>query len=147
MKAVLVQDFIELPVGSLRGAYPKKAGAYLVDDGSMFNIAIIDDNMGDEDYPFCMTIPRYSVIQEYERIGERDVDLLQKQLSECNKGISDNHTYISDKMGEVDEAVVDAIEEFKKDLLSSLKGGSSDINIADLTKLIAVAQKPDLLKT
>jgi len=136
MNALLVQGSLKLPINSLRSEFPKETGLYLVDDGSTFQIVVIDDTMDDDYMPFGFIVPRDSVIKEYERIGERDIDLLQKQLSELNKGIQDN---ISDQF-DMFNKVLNSLDN------GSQKGGGSNIDLEQIIKLIAVAQKPDLLK-
>jgi len=134
MKAILVQDSLKLPISSPRSDYPKKAGLYLVDDGTNYQIVVLDELMTDDMTPYGYMIPRDSVIKEYERIGERDIDLLQKQLAELNKGIMD-----------IGSDLITTEDNLKHAISNIESGSSSDIDLQGLTKLIAVAQKPDLL--
>lgn len=130
MKAIIVDDVIACEAINVYDSekYPQKDGVYLVDDGVLFYFVMVDYNIATLTNIITATsIPRKCVTKEYEKIGERDVDLLQKQLAELNKGIQDLRV-------DIDDGFSDKMDE-----------GSGSVNIKDLTKLIAVAQKPELL--
>lgn len=150
MKAILVDEKITCQVGDVYNPefYPKKNGTYIVDDGTMYYFVMIDFNI--ELLINTITanpLPRRCVVEQVDKIGQRDVDLLQKQLSELKKGIKDLRDDldegISNRFESLDNQVNNVIE--KQVLLGQGKDSSSNIDIKDLTKLIAVAQKPELI--
>lgn len=132
MKAFLVNDIIELPVSDMYmiNKYPTKVGLYIADDGVMYQLVSHDGVM----VSFLGSLPRESMIKEYERIVERDIDLLQKQLSELNKNIQDLRN-------DLDEGLNEHFDEIN----TKLNRSTSEMSLSGLTKLIAVAQKPELL--
>lgn len=92
-------------------------GLYLVDDGFMYYLVSVQNQA-----TAYIAIPRENIVKHKQMIGEGGIDLLQRQLAELNKAIKD-------------------LSEVK-----TIQSNSNDINISDLTKLIAVAQKPELIK-
>jgi len=151
MKAILVKDILSLTpdVVYLRESYPKGKGVYLVDDDTVYTLVNIDS---DNVMGITIPLPRDSVVKEYERIGEPDIGLLQKQLSELNKTMNDTlnaveagETNLETIFNALDADMRDGLNELGDKLLSQ-NGGSSSMDLASITKLIAVAQKPDLIK-
>jgi len=134
MKAFLVDDFITIKAGTsyldpdlFKG---KKDGIYIIDDTVVYMLVEVINGVGGMSIP----LPRNSIVKEYERIGERDIDLLQIQLSELNDKMQTTEDIMISQMGVI------------KEMLGNADKGSSAVDLAGLTKLIAVAQKPDLLK-
>jgi len=142
MKAVLVEDVLELSQNSKRSAYPKKPGTYLVDDGVSYMVVTIHEADAPEYIPFGFIIPRRSVVKEYERIGERDIDLLQKQLAELNKQQKDTQATLVQHS----EAQMRNFKTLDSKMQKGSKEATQQLDLKDLTKLVAVAQKPELIK-
>ncbi len=138
MQGILIEGTVDGDVAmySDRGLYPKKNGLYLFDDKVGYTLVDVTESTAS----YIGAVPRDCVIKEYERIGERDIDLLQKQLAELNKGIHDVLDMQSDM------TPFNEIMRRLSELNVSKKNDSQGIDLAGLTKLIAVAQKPDLLK-
>ena len=91
-------------------------------------------------YPMFTMMPRDSIVKEFNKIGERDVDLLQKQLAEINK-----HQQDMDLMQRNLHTKVVEVLSVSKEIADSSDNCSTPVDIEGLTKLIAVAQKPELI--
>lgn len=110
--------------------YPSD-GLFLVDDGTVYLLAIVENGA-----VMTIPVPREYIVKHKQQIGESGIDLLQKQLAELNKGIIDLRS-------ELDDGLTEAFDEMTRTL--SQNSGGSDYDLSDLTKLIAVAQKPELI--
>ena len=148
MKAILVDDMIEMKVVDVYNgeAYPKKDGLYMVDDGTMYYFVTVSYDISiSTNMVMANPLPRKAIIKEYER----NDDSVQKQLAELNKGIKEIiHITNQIDIDNIDDKIVDTINEFETSLVQKITAinTKSDVDLAGLTKLIAVAQKPDLLK-
>lgn len=141
MKAILIEGTVkgELAMYLERSLYPKKNGLYVFDDGVCYMLCdVMEDSVG-----MTFTIPRDSIIKEYERIGERDIDLLQKQLSELNKQMKDYRSEVADVIESVDDGLEREFKELKDSI--SQNDGGQQIDLSQIAKLVAVSQKPELI--
>ncbi len=138
MKTVLIDDEFTLkPADVYNGeAYPKKDGIYAVDDGmTHYLVAITFDTTALTNMIYVILLPRKYVIEDYNE--EQDI-YMGKQLRAIQDAINSLEKTIDEQID------IDGVVEAFKTAVSDMKGG--DVDLAGLTKLIAVAQKPDLLK-
>ena len=112
-------------------------GLYLVDDGVAYMLVTVYNG-----YCTTMLVERKYIVKHKQAIGESGIELLQKQLSELN--------YMIKKLTETTDSIADDNSDmsWQNQVLNLLQnhGKSSDVDLAGLTKLIAVAQKPELIK-
>jgi len=117
--------------------YPKD-GLYTVDDGFMYLlIGVFNGRVN------SIPLPSRQVIDEYARIVK---DACSHNQNDITKRNIETHKKLTDKIEELDTTMKHVL-----DKLTGLTGqlsaaGQSNIDLAGLTKMIAVAQKPDLVK-
>jgi hypothetical protein len=126
MKEILVDEVLNIQISSLYNGevYPKKDGVYLVDDGASYNLMFVNfDRQTNVNAVSGFIIPRNIVVKEHEP----QVDLLSKQLDE-----------ISDQF-DMFNKVLDGLAN------NNTNNNSNGFDLKEITKMIAVAQKPELL--
>lgn len=112
--------------------YPQGDGIYIVDDGVTHTIAVVS-NGG----VMTAMLPNKQIIDEYARHAkDKAVKCERDILTDLEHKIK----VFENTLGESLKGVAEAIT------ANAPKKQSSDIDLAGLTKLIAVAQKPDLVK-
>lgn len=164
MKAILIEGTVKGdPAMYLdRTQYPKKNGLYIFDDGAMYMIVdVIEGSVG-----MGFAIPRECIVKDYTQeenqlmANQSKTHNLVEKLIEAVEYINDEQSDKSferkvenmlETLGENAEAFENLNEDIRNGLnelgekLMAQKGGGSELKLSDLTKLIAVAQKPELI--
>jgi len=112
--------------------YPSGDGMYLVNDGIAHLIVVVFAGIASS-----VRIPNTQILDEYTRKAKGDAARCERDvLSDLERKIKVFETVLGESL----VGIADAISKI------SNKKQDSNIDLAGLTKLIAVAQKPDLVK-
>ena len=113
-------------------------GLYIVDDGIMYLLAGVF-NGGVASIP----LPSKQVIDEYARIVK---DTCLHNQNDIAKQDIETRRKLINEIEELDTTMERVLDELSRLTGQLSAAGQSNIDLAGLTKMIAVAQKPDLVK-
>jgi len=111
--------------------YPSKNGIYLVNDGIMHMLVSVVNG-----FVTTLVLPNKQILDEYASQAKSDAAKCERDVLADLEG---KFKVFEQVLGESLKGVAEAITG-----IANTKTGS-DIDLAGLTKLIAVAQKPDLI--
>ncbi len=115
------------------------SGLYLNDDGIMHNLVVVDGNT----YVLSVPVPREFIVEVEDKPTNDFVEMVQRKLDMIINRVD----VLTDEQSDVtwEHSVTNQLGVIGVKLDSS-NTGSSSVDLEGLTKLIAVAQKPDIFK-
>ncbi len=144
MKAFLVKEIIKIRLGESyldpKLFKNKVDGIYIVDDGIAYMLIEVVNGLGGMTIP----IPRDSIIKDHTPEETLIEHKLEARLAKSLDGLRSEVAQVLDNSSDMTQ--FNLITSKLNEVITAVQnGGSSNVDLSDLTKLIAVAQKPELL--